>query len=95
MFYLCFLSFGNIFHTITTFLLKRVNLKLLAALWDFTLTVKFFQKTTFPASPSANNFPCYTPQGVTNTLETANGPGIFDLNQLLCFYILKGQSIIF
>ena len=65
------------YHTITTFLLKYVNLKLLAALWDFTLTVKFFQKTPFPASPSANNFPCYAPRGVTNTLETANGAGIF------------------
>lgn len=83
MIQLYLLSFVNILLHNYHFLLKYVNLKLLAVLQSITyLDCENFQKMTFPALPSAANS-CSTqeslqgdtiPQGVTNTVHV---PGIF------------------
>lgn len=75
MIQLYLLSFVNILPHNYHFLLKYVNLKLLAVLQSITyLDCENFQKMTFPALPSAANSCCSIPQGVTNTVHV---PGIF------------------
>lgn len=56
---------------------------------DFALNVKFFQKTTLLAPPSAANSSCYTPWGIINTPDTADLTGIFLCPGRKAYHFLK------